>query len=48
MRRLRQKLEDRPEQPAFLVTVAGFGYRLNEKGLSLDSDPAPTYAPTEL
>ncbi len=46
LRRLRQKLEDRPEQPAFLVTVAGFGYRLNEKALSLDSEPTPRYAPT--
>jgi two-component system KDP operon response regulator KdpE len=31
MRRLRQKLEDRPDQPVFLATVAGFGYRLNDK-----------------
>jgi len=32
MRRLRQKLEEQPEQPEFLSTVAGFGYRLNERG----------------
>jgi two-component system KDP operon response regulator KdpE len=28
MGRLRQKLEDDPNQPSFLVTASGFGYRL--------------------
>jgi two-component system KDP operon response regulator KdpE len=31
MRRLRQKLEDDPNRPAYLLTVHGFGYRLNVK-----------------
>jgi DNA-binding response OmpR family regulator len=31
MRRLRQKLEERPDQPVFLATIAGFGYRLNDE-----------------
>jgi two-component system KDP operon response regulator KdpE len=36
MRRLRQKLEDNPEEPKFLVTVSGFGYRLNDKELTIE------------
>jgi two-component system KDP operon response regulator KdpE len=38
MRRLRQKLEDNPDQPRFLATVSGFGYRLNDKELSVDHE----------
>jgi two-component system KDP operon response regulator KdpE len=38
MRRLRQKLEDNPEEPKFLVTVSGFGYRLNDKDLVLGQE----------
>ncbi len=45
MRRLRQKLEDRPDQPAFLVTVAGFGYRLNDKGPSINDGAKHDYSP---
>jgi two-component system KDP operon response regulator KdpE len=40
IRRLRQKLEDNPEQPKYLVTVSGFGYRLNDRELQEDR-PAP-------
>jgi two-component system, OmpR family, KDP operon response regulator KdpE len=36
MRRLRQKLEDNPEEPKYLVTVSGFGYRLNDKDLTIE------------
>jgi two-component system KDP operon response regulator KdpE len=32
MGRLRQKLEDDPNQPRFLLTASGFGYRLNADG----------------
>jgi two-component system KDP operon response regulator KdpE len=33
MRRLRLKLEDDPDQPKYLLTVSGFGYRMNDKEL---------------
>jgi two-component system KDP operon response regulator KdpE len=36
MGRLRQKLEDNPNQPKYLITASGFGYRL-----SADDPPAP-------
>lgn len=39
MRRLRQKLEDNPEQPRFLTTVSGFGYRLLDKELHIEDIP---------
>jgi DNA-binding response OmpR family regulator len=45
MRRLRQKLEENPEQPRFLTTVSGFGYRLLDKELyveNLPQDPLST------
>ncbi len=38
MRRLRQKLEDNPEDPKFLITVSGFGYRLNDKETTFGQD----------
>ncbi len=40
MRRLRQKLEENPEQPRYLMTVSGFGYRLNDKDLEITSEGA--------
>ncbi len=46
MRRLRQKLEDQPDQPAFLVTVAGFGYRLNDKAPPINDGARPDLSPT--
>lgn len=46
MRRLRQKLENRPDQPVFLVTVAGFGYRLNDQGLSINGAATPDDSPS--
>jgi len=33
MGRLRQKLEDNPNQPRFLLTASGFGYRLDTEAL---------------
>jgi two-component system KDP operon response regulator KdpE len=41
MRRLRQKLEENPEQPRFLTTVSGFGYRLLDKELYIENLPRP-------
>lgn len=32
IRRLRNKIEDNPEEPAFLLTVRGFGYKWNVAG----------------
>jgi two-component system, OmpR family, KDP operon response regulator KdpE len=46
MRRLRQKLEDNPEQPRFFVTVSGFGYRLNDRELSVDNQLNQDQSPT--
>jgi len=46
MRRLRQKLEDNPEDPRFLVTVSGFGYRLNDKELTVEHQANPDLAST--
>jgi two-component system KDP operon response regulator KdpE len=48
MRRLRQKLEDQPDQPVFLQTVAGFGYRLNDKGPSINDGAKRDYSPAGL
>jgi two-component system KDP operon response regulator KdpE len=39
MRRLRQKLEENPEQPKFLTTVSGFGYRLLDGELYVENLP---------
>jgi two-component system KDP operon response regulator KdpE len=47
MRRLRQKLEDNPDQPMYLVTVAGFGYRLNDKGLSIEKQEKQDFTPVD-
>jgi two-component system KDP operon response regulator KdpE len=44
MSRLRQKLEDNPEQPRFFVTVSGFGYRLNDRELSIGRHPGYGHA----
>ena len=30
IRRLREKIEEKPSEPAFLITVKGLGYRMNE------------------
>ena len=30
VRRLREQIEERPEEPRFLATVRGFGYRFEE------------------
>jgi two-component system, OmpR family, KDP operon response regulator KdpE len=46
MRRLRQKLEDNPEQPRFLVTVSGFGYRMNDREISVVTPPNQSLPPT--
>jgi len=35
MRRLRQKLEDDPNLPRFLLTASGFGYRLNAEDTAI-------------
>lgn len=32
MRHLREKIEDNPSKPHYLVTVRGLGYKLNTKG----------------
>jgi len=45
MRRLRQKLEDNPEDPKYLVTVSGFGYRLNDKDLSVTQETPISHPP---
>src|ERR1700722_6418377 len=45
IRRLRQKLEDNPDQPKFLVTVSGFGYRLNDKDLTIEHQSNQDLAP---
>ena len=29
IRRLREKIEEKPSEPAFLITVKGLGYRMN-------------------
>ena len=31
IRHLREKLEERPEEPAFILTVPGPGYRVRER-----------------
>jgi two-component system KDP operon response regulator KdpE len=48
MRRLRQKLEDQPDEPVYLVTVAGFGYRLNDKEPPANQGAAHDYSPAGL
>ena len=40
IRRLRIKIEDDPDQPRYLHTVRGFGYRLG-----IDETAAPSVAP---
>lgn len=32
IRHLRQKIEDRPNRPRYIVTVKGMGYKLNTRG----------------
>jgi two-component system, OmpR family, KDP operon response regulator KdpE len=45
VRKLRQKIEPRPDSPKILVTELGVGYRLVQSGQEGDagswSDPAP-------
>jgi two-component system KDP operon response regulator KdpE len=45
MRRLRQKLEDNPDQPKYLITVSGFGYRLNDQELKEEQPAQETVSP---
>jgi len=48
VRRLREKIEPDPAQPAFLVTVWGVGYRLDPSGTGFDHPETGTIRPGHL